>query len=65
MNTFKNPIFWAVVLFLGGWIVGAAGWIKNESTVASATHGAVLLIVIGVAMIIAGGIMFFTVGNRK
>lgn len=64
-NQLKNPIFWfVVVLFFGGIIVGGIGWNLNESTIAAnAKWGWIRWV--GVAMIVAGAIGFFTKGNRK
>jgi TRAP-type C4-dicarboxylate transport system permease small subunit len=60
-----NPVAVCVILFAGGMALAAWGWNKNESTIASHTHGAVAMIVIGCVMIIAGAIGFFTVGNKS
>lgn len=50
---------------LFGMIIGAIGWIKNESTIAADTKGAVFLIVVGVALIIVGLIVLAIFGGRK
>lgn len=65
MKLIKNPIFWAFVLFLGGMIVGGIGWDKHDSTIEARTHGSVVMIIIGIAMIVVGGVMFFTVKGNK
>lgn len=65
MKELKNPVFWGFVSFLGGMILGAWGWDKNESTIPERTHGAVTMIIVGVAMILAGLVTFYVVSNRK
>ena len=65
MKLLKNPVFIGLVLFAGGMGLGAWGWIKNESTIASHTHGAVTMIVIGCAMIVAGLIIWATASSNK
>lgn len=64
-NQLKNPVFWGAVLFAGGIIVGGIGWAKNEAIETSVTYGAGVVIGLGIAMIIAGGVIMFTQGNRK
>jgi hypothetical protein len=29
-NQLKNPFFWYVILFAGGMVIGALGWIKED-----------------------------------
>lgn len=65
MKLLKNPVFWGFVGLLGGMIVAAIGWNKNESTIPENTHGAVTLIIIGCVMIVMGLLIFFTAGNSK
>lgn len=64
MKLIKNPIFWAFVLFLGGMIIGGWGWDKNESSIPARTPGAVVMIVTGCVMIVAGLYIMFTYGSR-
>jgi predicted phage tail protein len=64
-NQSKNPIFWSAVAFLGGIIIAAWGWDKNESTIASRTTFSVPMMVIGVTMIVGGLIGFFKFGSKK
>lgn len=64
-NQFKNPIFWCVVLFIGGMALAAWGWDKNESTIAARTVGAVPMIIGGCVSIALGLLGFFTLGNKK
>lgn len=55
MNWFKKYSgYIGFGLLLGGMTVSAIGWIKNESTIAADTKGAVFMIVLGIAMIIGG-----------
>lgn len=61
----KNPVLWSAVAFVGGTILAAWGWDKNESTIAARTHGAVAMIIVGCVLAAAGLIGFFTAGNRK
>ena len=61
----KNPVFWAFVSFLGGMILAAWGWDKNESTITARTQGAVPMIIIGCVMIVAGLYVFFTSKNTS
>lgn len=61
----KNPTFWAVLSFALGMIIAAWGWDKNESTIEVRTHGAVLMIVVGCVMIVAGGAGMWAVSNRN
>ncbi len=61
----KNPVFWSAIAFVGGLILAAWGWDKNESTIGARTHGAVAMIVVGCVLAAAGLIGFFTVGNRR
>lgn len=64
-NQFKNPIFWfVIVLFFGGIVVGAIGWNLNESTIAAHAKWGWLRWV-GVTMIIAGALGFFSASNTK
>lgn len=65
MKLLKNPIFWGFIGLLGGMIIAAWGWNKNESTIPENTHGAVALIVTGCIMIAGGLIIFFTASNKK
>lgn len=60
----KNPTLWAVASFALGMVIAAWGWDKNESTVLARTHGAVLMIVVGCIMILAGGVGMWAVSNR-
>jgi hypothetical protein len=64
-NQKKNPIFWSAIAFLGGIILAAWGWDKNESTIPSRTVGAIPMIVVGVTAIVGGLIGFFKFGSRK
>jgi hypothetical protein len=64
-SEFKNPLFWAAAAFIGGLVLAAWGWDKNESTIAARTHGAVGMIVTGCVLAAAGLIYFFTGGNRN
>lgn len=61
----KNPVLWSAIAFVGGLILAAWGWDKNESTIAARTHGAVAMIIVGCVLVAAGLIGFFTVGNRR
>lgn len=65
MKLLKNPVFWGLVLFAGGMIVGAFGWIKEDSTIAADTKGSVFMMVTGGAMIVAGAIIWAVVSKRK
>ena len=67
MNFRKYSGYIGVGSLLLGMIIGAIGWIKNESTIAADTKGAITLIVSGVTMIIGGlvVIFFFAKGVRK
>lgn len=65
MNELKNPILWAAISLFGGMIIGAWGWDKFESTIPERTNGSVTMIIVGVAMIIAGLLTFFIVGKGK
>lgn len=65
MKEFKNPILWGFVALLGGMIVGGWGWNKFESTIPERTIGSIPIMIIGVAGIIIGLVLFFTQGNRK
>jgi nitrate reductase gamma subunit len=61
----KNPTFWAVLSFALGMVIAAWGWDKNESTIEARTHGAVLMIVVGGIMILAGAAGMWAVSNRN
>lgn len=62
----KNPLFYfIVVLFLGGMILAAWGWDKNESTMIERSRGAVPMMVIGGLMIIGGFIGMFTYKKKS
>jgi hypothetical protein len=61
----KNPTFWAVISFILGLIIAAWGWDKNESTIEARTHGAVIMIVIGCVLAVAGLLGMWAVSNRK
>lgn len=65
MKEIKNPIFWGFVSFFGGMVLGAWGWDKSESTIPERTNGSVTMMVVGSAMIVAGLLIFFILGNRK
>jgi hypothetical protein len=64
-SEFRNPLFWAAAAFIGGLVLAAWGWDKNDSTIAARTHGSVAMIVTGCVLAVAGLIYFFTGGNRK
>jgi hypothetical protein len=56
----KNPMFYFVVSFLLGMVIGGAGWALNESTKMSHAKWGVPVIVVGCLMIAVGLIgMFF------
>ena len=61
----KNPATLSALSFALGIVIAAWGWDKNESTIAARTHGAVVMIVIGCVMIVAGAIGMCTVSNRR
>lgn len=63
-NQFKNPVFWSFILFLGGILVAVIGYLKNESTIATATKGSVFLMVLGGFMFVAGVIGMFSYWKR-
>jgi hypothetical protein len=65
MKELKNPLLWGFASLLGGMIIGAWGWDKYESTIPARTAGSVTMMVIGVAMIVIGLLIFFIGGNRK
>lgn len=64
-NTFKNPIFWGFVLFLGGMIVGGFGIDWDQSQIVSRAAKSTALIICGSVMIVAGIAIFFSFWNRK
>ena len=61
----KNPVTLSVLSFALGMAIAAWGWDKETSTIASRTHGAVVMIVVGCAMIVGGLIGMANYGNRK
>lgn len=65
MSTQKNSVAWFVAAFVGGIIVAAIGYIKNESTIAADTKGSVFMMIVGGILFAIGAIGFFTAGNRK
>jgi hypothetical protein len=65
MKQLKNPLFWGFVGLLGGMILAGWGWDKHDSTIPERTVGSVPMMVVGVAMILAGLLIFFLYGNRK
>jgi len=65
MKELKNPVFWGFIALLGGMILAGWGWDKNESTMPERTVGSVPMMIIGVAGIITGLLIFFIQGNRK
>lgn len=65
MKILKNPLLWGFISFLGGMIIAAWGWDKNESTIPGRTEGAITMIIVGVAMIIVALFIFFVLGNKR
>ena len=49
----------SIASFVGGIIVAAIGYIKNESTITADTKGAVFLMVLGGIMFLAGVVGMF------
>jgi hypothetical protein len=64
-NELKNPATLSLLSFALGIAIAAWGWDKNESTIAARTHGAVAMIVVGCAMILAGLIGMASASNKK
>jgi sulfite exporter TauE/SafE len=65
MNWFKKYSgYIGFGLLLSGMILGAIGWIKNESTITADTKGAVFMIILGVTMII-GGLVTLKLNSSK
>lgn len=65
MNIKKYSGYIGFGLLLGGMIVGAIGWIKNESTITAHTKGAVFLVILGLAMIAGGLLVIKLYGKGK
>jgi hypothetical protein len=56
---------WSVASFASGMLIGALGWIANDSTKANAAKFGVPGIVIGITLIVAGLIGMFIFSNKK
>ena len=61
----RNPIFWCLVAVVIGGILAAWGWDKNESTIEARTHGAVAMIIVGIALLLGGLVGWQLFGNKK
>jgi hypothetical protein len=61
----KNPIFICLIAVVLGAATAVIGWIKYDSTKASATHGSITMMIIGGAFLVAGLAGWQIFGNRK
>ena len=57
------PLLIFVICFIGGMVLGAWGWDKNESTIPARTHGAVTMIIAGCTMIAGGLLGMYLIGG--
>lgn len=58
------PLLISIICFALGMALAAWGWDKNESTIPERTHGAVVMLVFGCAMILGGLIAMFVIGGK-
>lgn len=61
----NGPLLICIISFALGLAIAAWGWDKNESTIATRTHGAVAIIVIGCVMIVGGLIGMYQIGGKN
>lgn len=61
----KNPMFYFVMSFFLGMVIGGWGWDRNESTIIARTHGAVPMMIVGSIMIAVGAVGMFVYKGKK
>lgn len=61
----KNKWLYVAIAMVGGLVLAAWGWDKNESTIAARTHGAVFMIITGLVLFLGGFIALCTGSNGK
>lgn len=64
-NQSRLPIFWAAIFFVLGIVLFIWGHYKDQSTIPSRTVGSVPMMIVGVTMVVASVIGFFSFGNKK